>query len=106
MRQMARNATSELTYDWLKENDEKILSLIPEMFRSNIARLGSYFCDTNKARDWSAFIESHAATLPGYERELAMATEEIHLCSALREARSEELLGTFASYQGPDLSGP
>jgi alanyl aminopeptidase len=120
---MARNATTELTYDWLKENDEQVLSLIPEMFRSNIAMLGGYFCDASKAKDWSSFIESHAEKLPkakdwssfieshaeklpGYERELAMATERIHLCSALREARSEELLSTFASYQGSGLNGP
>jgi alanyl aminopeptidase len=106
VRQMARNATTELTYDWLKENDEQVLSLIPEMFRSNIAMLGGYFCDASKAKDWSSFIESHAEKLPGYERELAMATERIHLCSALREARSEELLSTFASYQGSGLNGP
>lgn len=106
VRQMARNATTELTYDWLRKNDEQLLGLIPEMFRSNMAMLGGFFCETDKASEWAEFVESHADELPGYERELAMATEKIHLCAALREARSEELISTFSSYQASERYGP
>ncbi len=97
-RQMARDATTELTFDWIRENDEKLLSLIPEMSRSRAASLGRFFCEADKAGEWTAFIESNAELLPGYERELAMATEKIYLCAALREARSAELVSAFAGY--------
>ncbi len=98
MRQMARDATTELTFDWIRENDEQLLGLIPEMFRSSAASLGGFFCEADKAQEWTAFIESNAELLPGYERELAMATEKIYLCAALREARSAELVSAFAGY--------
>ncbi len=38
---------------------------------------------------------SHADKLPGYERDLAQATESIRLCTALREARAAELVAAF-----------
>jgi alanyl aminopeptidase len=98
-RQMARNATTDLTYNWFRENDEQIISLIPEFMRGRYAPLGgSYFCDSAKADEWRAFIESHADEFPGYKRPLAQAIEQNHLCSALRQARATELISTFARY--------
>jgi alanyl aminopeptidase len=55
-------------------------------------------CTAERADDWQAFIESHAASLPGYERSLAQATESVRLCAALREASEDELMTAFAAY--------
>ena len=99
-RQMVRNATTELTYEWIRENDEQIISMMPESFRSSVVpALGGYFCSSARATEWQAFVESHADKVPGYERELAQATERNHLCSALRQARAAELVSTFANYR-------
>jgi alanyl aminopeptidase len=99
-RQMARETTAELTYDWMIENDEAIIDMIPEMFRSNIVpALGSYFCSADKAEEWEIFVNSHADRLPGYERDLAQATESIQLCAALKQAQSADLLAVLQGYQ-------
>ena len=98
-RQMIRTATTQSTFDWMRANDEQIISLIPEAFRSRfVLGFGGSFCDSEKATEWQAFIESHADSFPGYERPLAQATEQNQLCSALKQARAGELISTFASY--------
>ena len=95
-RQMARNATTELTYQWMKENDEAIFELIPLSYRGNVVpAFGSFFCSLEKADEWQAFIESRAEVMPGYERDLAQAVESVRLCAALKDARGEDLLAAL-----------
>lgn len=95
-RQMARNATTEQTYRWLRENDQAVFELIPLSYRGNVVpAFGSFFCSLEKADEWQAFIESHAEALPGYERDLAQAVESIRLCAALKDARGEDLLAAL-----------
>jgi len=93
----ARNRTrSVLTDTWLKENDDALIEMIPESFRSrSLPGLGRAFCSADQSDDWQAFIKSHAERLPGYERTLAQATEMVHLCAALREARAADLIEAF-----------
>ena len=98
-RQMIRDATTDLTYAWLRENDEALIGMIPETFRSSIIpAFGQAFCTEERADEWQAFITSHADKLPGYERNLAQAIESIHLCAALRAAKGPELIAAFDSY--------
>jgi alanyl aminopeptidase len=96
-RQLAQSATRDATYAWLMENFDELLPQVPESFRAQaVPRLGSYHCSEEKARQWEAFIRSKADLLPGYERNLAQATESIRLCAALREAKAEELVAALA----------
>ncbi len=98
-RQMVRAATTELTYAWLLENYDAIIGKIPQSFRGNIVPgFGGAFCSRQRADEWEAFIESRADELPGYERDLAQATESVRLCAALREASEEDLVAAFAAY--------
>lgn len=98
-RQMVRAATTELTYAWLLENYDAIIEKIPQSFRGNIVPgFGGAFCSRQRADEWEAFIESHADELPGYERDLAQATESVRLCAALREASEDDLVEAFAAY--------
>jgi len=95
-RQMARTATTELTYAWLRENFDRVLPLIPETFRGQwVPGLGANFCSAERAAEWSDFITSHASELPGYERSLAQATESANLCAALREAQAQPLMAAL-----------
>jgi alanyl aminopeptidase len=97
-RQMLRDATTDLTYEWLRANDDALLPMVPETFRSSrFPSLGKAFCSTERADDWQAYIDSHAADLPGYERNLAQAIEAINLCAALREASQNALIAAFAA---------
>jgi alanyl aminopeptidase len=99
-RQMVRGATTELTYAWFRENDEAIIELIPESFRSSVVpAFGGAFCSVERANDWEAFVESHAEKIPGYERDLAQAVESVRLCAALREAKAAELVAAFDDFQ-------
>jgi alanyl aminopeptidase len=99
-RQMARRATAELTYNWLIENDEAVIALIPESRRSGtLPTLGSFQCSVAKAEEWETFVNSHADKIPGYERDLAQATESIRLCAALNGAQGADLLATLEGYQ-------
>jgi alanyl aminopeptidase len=98
-RQMAREASSELTFNWLIANDEAVIDMLPEHFLSSLfPSLGSYFCSDGRADEWETFVKSNADRLPGYERKLAQATESIRLCTALRGAQGSDLLATLADY--------
>lgn len=99
-RQMVRRASSDLTYNWLIENVDALIEMIPEQFRSGmLPALGSYFCSIERADEWAAFVNGQADKIPGYERELAQATESIRLCAALREAQSADLLTAIEAYR-------
>jgi len=98
-RQMARARTTELTYAWIRANDTAIIGRIPETFRSTtVPALGGAFCNADRADEWQAFVVSHAADLPGYERTLAKATESVRLCAALRKESEDDLVAAFAKY--------
>jgi alanyl aminopeptidase len=99
-RQMQRTATREPTYAWLMQNDEAIIGMIPETFRSNaVPALGGTFCTDARANEWQVFIRSHAAELPGHERDLAQALESIRLCAALKQASAASLVAAFEYYE-------
>ena len=94
-RQMGRPATTELTYAWFLENFEEIVTLMPDAFRGRLPSFGRSFCSNERADEWRSFIQSHAGSLPGYERSLAQADETVRLCAALREAKAAELFDTL-----------
>jgi len=99
-RQMARQATTELTYFWLKDNFDAVMERLPTGLSGNrIATLGGSFCSADQADAWQAFIASHADALPGYERKLAQATESARLCAALRDASAVDLVAAFQQLQ-------
>jgi len=99
-RQMARTATTELTYAWILDNQAEVIEMIPASFRARVVPgLGSSFCSLDRADEWEAFVNSHAETIPGYERTLAQSLESIRLCAGLKEAKAGELLAAFARYQ-------
>jgi alanyl aminopeptidase len=98
--QMKRGAARGQTYAWLQENDEAIIAMVPESFRSNVVpSLGGAFCSDERADEWQRFVTSHADELPGYERDLAQTIEGIRLCAALRQANAAELIAAFGNYR-------
>jgi len=97
-RQMVRAATTEQTFQWLQDNGEALVNMIPQTFRARVLPLfGSSFCTQERAEEWREFVESHAAAAPGYERGLAQATESILLCASLRENSQDELLEALSA---------
>ena len=99
-RQMAREATRELTYEWLVENYDEIIEKLPDTYRARILPgLGGAFCSNERADEWQAFVEARADQLPGYERTLAQAIETVRLCAALRDAKADQLVTAFQNYE-------
>ena len=99
-RQMARTATTEVTYTWIIENQAEVFEMIPASFRARVVpRLGGSFCSFERADEWEAFVQSHAETIPGYERTLAQSLESVRLCAGLKEAKAGELLTALADYE-------
>jgi alanyl aminopeptidase len=93
---MVRNATTELTYDWIRNNTDKVIGLMPGGLTGNIfPTLGRAFCTVEKADEWEAYVVANGDKLPGYERDLAQATESARLCAALREASADDLVNAF-----------
>ncbi len=95
-RQIGRPATTELTYAWLQQNDDAIIGMFPETFRSSIVpALGGGFCTAVRGDEWRAFVVSHAAKVPGYERPLEQTIESIQLCAALKKTSAADLVAAF-----------
>ncbi|GGW84648.1 M1 family metallopeptidase [Alteromonas halophila] len=85
-RQISNKETREATYTWLKENVDAVFKLFPKSDRGPaFPHFGRHFCSTQKAEDWQQFVESHAASLSGYERSLAKAVEKIKQCAAMKQ---------------------
>ena len=94
---MVRVATTEQTYQWIIENDEAVIEMVPETRRSGtVPAFAGAFCSNKRAEDWGVFIHSHADKMPGYERSLAQTVESILLCAALKHAKADELVAAFS----------
>ena len=70
---------------------EQVIERTPDIRKPQTARLVAYFCTAGEIDDAIAFIESKASLIPGYERQLAQATETARLCAAFRAAKGNEL---------------
>jgi len=100
--QMSLPDAAQATFDWLRGEGDTIVGMLPQTFRSRYLPLvGSKLCSGRQAEEWRAFVESHAAEIPGYERGLAQAMESIQLCVALKNANAAGLAEAFSSQQDP-----
>jgi alanyl aminopeptidase len=87
----------DATWDWINANADAVIALVPEFFRSQVVpRFGLGFCSPERAAEVEAFVVSHAASLPGYERSLSQTLEAISLCAALKSEKGAELAGAFS----------
>jgi alanyl aminopeptidase len=95
--QLGPDATRDATWDWVNANAEPVIMVVPEFFRSQVVpRFGLGFCSAERATEVEAFVVSHAALLPGYERSLSQTLEAIALCAALKREKGAELAAAFA----------
>jgi alanyl aminopeptidase len=91
-RQLSHPASQAMTWSWVKANGDAVVSLASDAFRSRaVPAIGAPFCTSEMGAEFTAWMRSHAAQVPGYERTLAQTQEQIALCSALRKASAEDL---------------
>jgi alanyl aminopeptidase len=98
-RQLARKATQDATWDWIRGNFEAVLGTMPGGLggRRFVGNLGQYLCSAEKAQEYKELVEAYADNLPGYERGMAQALESISLCMTLKEAKGVELAAAFGN---------
>lgn len=90
--QLMRNAgTRKFVWSWLTAQAEPLAQQYPVWIRSSVPDLGRYFCDMPSIEKLRGFFNAHGDLFPGYERSLALATESIQQCAALRSERGSEL---------------
>ena len=86
----------EATWDWLKDNFAVYVARkVPDVRKGGMPRVASGFCSLERRDEAKAFFESHAESIPGYERSLAQALERIELCAALKTAKAGELMAAL-----------
>lgn len=94
---LARRASQrQQTFDWFKLNIDVYLSRMPAFTHQWQSGLARGFCTQQDRDAVMAFFEPRVATIQGGERSLAGVIEEIELCTALADARSEEVREYFA----------
>ena len=96
--QLGAHETREATWQWVKENFDKLLALVPKHHgQTQLIEMGGVFCDEAHAKDVEAFFTpARLAQIDGGPRVLASTLEDIRLCTAKRkpqEASARELFG-------------
>ena len=74
---------------------DEVIATTPEIRKPQTARLVGYFCPAEDIDAAIAFLQSKADAMPGYERQLAQASESARLCAAFRAEKGNELAGAL-----------
>jgi alanyl aminopeptidase len=102
MAQLGNDATRDVTWDWVRQNADAVIAIVPEFFRTQVVpRFGASFCSEERSAEVEQFVVSHADALPGYQRSLDQVQEQIALCGTLREAKAAELARAFTTATVP-----
>ena len=87
--------TRELPFQFLKQNIDRLLELLPrevgEDYAANFPFAGAAFCDASHRADVEAFFQDRVKNYSGGPRNLAQVLEGIDLCIAERKALGPEL---------------
>ena len=97
-RQLVRDATQDVAWDWLQQNFDKFVERNGGIFATRgIVAVGGSFCSADKKAEYEKMILDHKDQLPGYERTFAQSLEAIDLCMAIRKDKGEELASAIAA---------
>jgi alanyl aminopeptidase len=87
--------TRELPFQFVKQNIDKLLELLPrevgEDYAANFPFAGAAFCDVSHRAGVEAFFQDRVKNYSGGPRNLAQVLEGIDLCIAERKALGPEL---------------
>jgi alanyl aminopeptidase len=94
--QTLMNETRERTWEWFKQNMDRILPRVPETAWGRMTFVGAAFCDEDKRKEVDAFFSERINNMTGGPRNLAKNLERIELCVAkvkAHKAGMDEWLG-------------
>lgn len=93
--QFANADTRPVAWAWLQKNLDAVIARVPVWNQGDIVALPQGFCSQPRADAVQAFFGPKVDNLQGGPRDLALAVEQIELCTALKAARGNELAAAF-----------
>jgi alanyl aminopeptidase len=99
---LAYPETRELPFQFIQQNIDQLLTLIPrevgEDFAANFPFAGGQFCDATHREAVETFFADRVKSYTGGPRNLAQVLEEIDLCIAKRKALAPDLSSFLDRY--------
>jgi alanyl aminopeptidase len=99
---LAYPETRELPFQFIQQNIEKLLALVPrevgEDFAAYLPSAGGAFCDATHRGEVQTFFADRVKSYTGGPRNLAQVLEEIDLCIAKRKALTPDLSSFLQRY--------
>ncbi len=99
---LAYPETRELPFQFIQQNIDKLLTLVPREVGEDFAAIfpfaGGAFCDATHRDQVQTFFADRVKSYTGGPRNLAQVLEEIDLCIAKREALAPELAAFLDHY--------
>ncbi len=98
-----QDATRKMGFEFVKAHYDEIMAKFSSGgsafdFLGSLPFVGGSFCDTQSRDELKAFFEPREGKLPGAERSLAQATEQIDLCIANKAAQEASVAQFLAKY--------
>ena len=93
--QFANPAARPAAWDWLRDNLDAVIARVPVWNQGDIVALPHDFCSAQRAEEVQAFFAPRVDALQGGPRDLALAVEQIELCTALKATRGPQLAQAF-----------
>ncbi|MDJ0920373.1 MAG: M1 family metallopeptidase [Henriciella sp.] len=93
--QMAQPETRAETWDWLRENFDAFVDVIPRQRRFATPSLAVNLCEQDRIDELETLFAAKADLVPGYERSLEQTKERLQLCIALNRARGDSVRAYF-----------
>lgn len=96
-----RSETRAATWEWFKENFDKISARLPVWNRADMAGVGAQFCTTRERDDFRRFFQNRLKDIAGGRRAYANAMEQSEACISLVTAQRGKLARAVASSAQP-----
>jgi alanyl aminopeptidase len=90
--------TRQQAYDFLKQNFDAVVALLPPDSGANLAGVGGGFCDETHRADVEAFFKDRTTKFRGGPRSLAQTLEGIDQCIAFRDAQKASVAAFLKKY--------
>ncbi len=94
---MSNDPIKDGTWSWFKSNFDAFVSTRVADVRKPGMPGFAPGCSAEAAAEATAFFESKAELIPGYERNLLQTVERIELCAALKDAKAEEMAAALGN---------
>jgi hypothetical protein len=97
-KQLREPRTREITYEFFKANQDRVLKVFPPIIANYLFRVGGHICGEKYLDDFKAAFGEKAAAIPGGLRAFKTALETIQLNTEIRKAHAKSVAAFFEKY--------